>query len=728
MSNRRTLQDDSELITKIKEHYEGLESRMRSLDEKTRDLFFDTELLYNGLEDANNKILLLKNVKYVKEIILDDVVDNRSIRSHLSQPQPQDRQEERTDQMISILKTAARNGMGMVNQRVTEVDVPRIEGTSSELLPKKMYEPLNPYCLNELPPLIGTNEFLNWDYSLVEEEEQKKPEFSEVVVKRTETLSSLPSQRTMDNERDSQPTLAELPSSSSLFIPTSNLAHDSRSPLLSVSKEATFFEDNDFEEKDIVVNKEPETPKQTVLNPQKSVKDEIEALFKRRSRATRSSSESSGHEEDAVPPPLPPKSVQIGVPTPPPVPTRLPKNSPTLVPNLSDGPLKETEVAKAISKDEVLPSTDFIKDVLSVKTLEKMEKKDEDKPKKVVAIKENIQVKDAVIEKGEAEKTAVKNEKTTKKEGTKPKSSIFSDDSDDSFDKVFNVKPRQPEPKPSTSIPTSISTSNPSRRAANQPEEEARKERRKITSKVRSLFDDSSSDEDLFLTSAHSVTKPNVPASSSKEPKKNLFSDSDEEQVQVNKEESGGEESDEDMPKTVLNSVPNDFSNRLNAALLRKPPQPTFIPKLTDPDQVSVKSTSSPKAAQPIDHGPQKSVSALRNQLGDSLTKIHGSKLGVKTEEKKDTIPSRSPTPPKLPSPSSQPSTPGQMNFSAVKARPRGPGGRRPPPPAQTAAPAQATPVQKPPTSTSTTPKTTPSASTKKPAKSLFESDSDDPF
>lgn len=29
---------------------------------------------------------------------------------------------------------------------------------------------------------------------------------------------------------------------------------------------------------------------------------------------------------------------------------------------------------------------------------------------------------------------------------------------------------------------------------------------------------------------------------------------------------------DPEMPKTVLNSVSNDFSNRLNAALLRKPP------------------------------------------------------------------------------------------------------------------------------------------------------------
>ncbi|CAD5214668.1 unnamed protein product [Bursaphelenchus okinawaensis] len=805
MTQRRTLKDDSELIEKVKSHFNQLESRIRQVDESTKDLYYDTELLYNSLEDANNRILLLKNLKYVKEVIVDNVVDHRSIRSQTTQPSVRLDDKERAQRMVSTLKSTALKGLVLVNERYKEVEIPQFEGTSTDLLPKRVFEPVNPYLLRDLPPVIGTDEFSSWDYDKNLERDDAD-EFSEVVVKKSEVVGP----RIQNVEAGIPQSLSMIPSSSPIppppsapptsstsniqGVPTTNKANDYK------YDERILFDDEDDEDQgasDIVTS----TPavQQETAQPQNNVKDEIEKLFKIRNTSV--------------------------------TPSAIKEEANTLANEIKGTTAVNginVEKKEGINDEFINDDEGFFKE--PVQQVKKVQQYNEKKIKEDIVAKQEIKGKvDVVI---------------SKKVAAKPKSSIFSD-SDDSFDEVFNVKPKQNTPsvlnpdKPSSKLnqnglklPQSSSqphqpsltsqqpssgakkpspriaepatsrdktsprqtepkASNPIQTPANERKSEPRK---KVTSKVRSLFDSSSSDEELF-TKSTSTFKTIV-----QKPTK-LFSDSEEELVVSNKredpeekhvdlkksesleegevkkdseEENANKDSedefgshkeaedvevesnqgseDEEMPKAVLNSVPNDFSNRLNAALLRKPPQPAFIPKLKDPEEVSVKSTSSAgsQKASVVDSGPNKSVSALRNQLGDSLTKIHGAKLGVKTEEKKDSIPSRSPTPPQLPSPAvSQPQ--GQMNFSAVKARPRGPAGRRPTSQAVPPPQPSSTTAQKPPTAT-TPSKPTPSSlaseaakksseSPKKPAevtkktseskkqvKSLFESDSDDPF
>jgi hypothetical protein len=81
---------------------------------------------------------------------------------------------------------------------------------------------------------------------------------------------------------------------------------------------------------------------------------------------------------------------------------------------------------------------------------------------------------------------------------------------------------------------------------------------------------------------------------------------------------------EEEMPKSVLNSVSNDFSSRLNQALLKKPspaPSVTHTNQTTNPDDKPTPSTVIKR--EPIEQKKQESVAALRGKLGDSIAKAH---------------------------------------------------------------------------------------------------------
>lgn len=56
------------MISKLKDYFDNVKTKLGEIEKSINTLDLDTKTLQNGLDDANNRISLLKNVKYVKEV------------------------------------------------------------------------------------------------------------------------------------------------------------------------------------------------------------------------------------------------------------------------------------------------------------------------------------------------------------------------------------------------------------------------------------------------------------------------------------------------------------------------------------------------------------------------------------------------------------------------------------------------------------------------------------
>ncbi|KAI6222337.1 hypothetical protein M3Y99_01505300 [Aphelenchoides fujianensis] len=320
------------------------------------------------------------------------------------------------------------------------------------------------------------------------------------------------------------------------------------------------------------------------------------------------------------------------------------------------------------------------------------------------------------------------------------------EESDDSFDELFKQVPANvvlpaaksveppPDPKSTPQLPPVDPPSAVSIQVQPQyPQEEGAGARKATKTLVkRSIFDTSSSsdDEKPKETRVKAEAKPTPqPTPRAPAPAKSA------EAAEV----------DDEMPKTVLNSVSNDFSSRLNAALLRRPQQPTYTAKPQTSSSAAPASSSSSDTNE-VDTTERQSVTALRGKLGASITRAHthgkanSDETSAKSKSSGDEHPPvRSPEP----KAAAQPSAGKNDLIQTLKARPRPPNRRdptaasKPPPAAPPAVKKAATKpaeseaktsavVAKPPAASATP------AAAKKPAetpkKSLFDSDSDEPF
>ncbi|KAI6214558.1 hypothetical protein M3Y94_00282600 [Aphelenchoides besseyi] len=309
----------------------------------------------------------------------------------------------------------------------------------------------------------------------------------------------------------------------------------------------------------------------------------------------------------------------------------------------------------------------------------------------------------------------------------KPSTTNKSEDSDDSFDGLFKqtntILPStvtiETAPNLETSPKsTSFETPVTSTKKVELPVEN-KTERRKPTKTIvkRSIFDTSSSSEEEHTP----ILQPKQRAKPT--PKANPRTSVVVQNV----------ESEEEMPKTVLNSVGGDFSNRLNAALLRRPQQPNYTAKADSSTKtVPVASSSSSDTNESIDLGPQESVTALRGKLGASITRAHthGKVSDDDTSNRSKSSGDEKPKSRPEPSKSTTQLSAGKNDLiQTLKSRPRPPNRRDP---TANKSPTNTQSLQSEKTSSTKAseakPTSTSTANKKTPKKSLFDTDSDEPF
>ncbi|KAI6187598.1 hypothetical protein M3Y98_00261700 [Aphelenchoides besseyi] len=343
-------------------------------------------------------------------------------------------------------------------------------------------------------------------------------------------------------------------------------------------------------------------------------------------------------------------------------------------------PAATPRMTSALNKQIPVPSNI---DTSLIKTIEKPpSQKTEPKTPKVDEIpqaSESIQSPPELPTQTKMETAATTNTSVVEKiQAVQAKPSITnkSEDSDDSFDGLFKqtntIPPSTVTIETASNLeisPKSMShkTSATSTKKIELPMEN-KTERRKPTKTIvkRSIFDTSSSSEEEHATiqQPKQRTRPTPKAN----PRTSVVVQS--------------VESEEEMPKTVLNSVGGDFSNRLNAALLRRPQQPNYTAKAeSSTKSLPAASSSSSDTNGSIDLGPQESVTALRGKLGASITRAHthGKVSDDDTSNKSKSSGDENPKPHLEPSkPTAQLSAGKNDLIQTLKSRPRPPNRRDP--------------------------------------------------
>lgn len=114
-------------------------------------------------------------------MILASSFDVRSVKSRQSQPSVVSKRE-KEDKILNTVKSAARQGLTVAEQRFKSIDI-SVPVTSAVKL-ANIYEPLDPYLLRELPPVINSSDFISWRLEDTATRDQAQTDFLEVVLKK----------------------------------------------------------------------------------------------------------------------------------------------------------------------------------------------------------------------------------------------------------------------------------------------------------------------------------------------------------------------------------------------------------------------------------------------------------------------------------------------------------------------------------------------------------------